>query len=233
MDSFCSSVSLDQDRALCMNMIGCLAHRYPIISTGTTRGTRMKGNVWDNVDNRLTLCQHFQHIHNLSNTGHPWGECSHVRFVSPRLDSRYWCPHQGKLECHLTLQTEDDKILVPSTRYQEVNVIPHSEENIHSPRIELVTRPEEDKEASVTEYIRNWIINCLPVFRVQKSGTASPPPILVVYWDCWGRRGLVGGGRGQGGDHGAWIGQGDRRSLDSQGEILHRRHGEDGLCGKW
>ena len=45
--------------------------------------------------------------------------------------------------------------------YQEVNVIPHSEENIQSPKIELVTGPEEDKEASVTEYIRNLDSNQL------------------------------------------------------------------------
>ena len=42
--SFCSSVSPDQDRGLCMNMIGSLGPRYPIIFTGTTRGEGRKGN---------------------------------------------------------------------------------------------------------------------------------------------------------------------------------------------
>ena len=42
--SFCFSVSPDQDRGLCTNMIGSLGPRYPIISTGTTRGKGRKGN---------------------------------------------------------------------------------------------------------------------------------------------------------------------------------------------
>ena len=51
------------------------------------------------------------------------------------------------MECHLTLQTDDDKILVPATRVQEVTVIPSAEKNILSPEVELVAGPNEEKEA--------------------------------------------------------------------------------------
>ena len=83
------------------------------------------------------------------------------------------------MECHLTLQTDDDKILVPSTRAQEVTVIPSAEQNIFSPKVELVAGPDEEKEASVIEYFPCWFVNSLLVFRVPRPGPARPPPLLV------------------------------------------------------
>ena len=42
-------------------------------------------------------------------------------------------------------------MLVPSVRFQEVTVIPISEQNILSPKIELVTGPMEEKEVTLSE----------------------------------------------------------------------------------